>query len=373
MTVIYVLAGVFVLLLIERIIYSRVWPRGVNVSVRFSQDRAVEGDTVELIETVEYTGRLPLPWLRVKFQVSRDIGLPGGKGTIVTDTYNREDIFTVRRMQKITRRLPAECFRRGQHRIVGVDAVSSDIFMSEKLVTSFPGSPGITVYPRRTEAPQIEQAARQMMGEHITSRSRMEDPFMFRGVREYMPGDQISRINWRATARTGQLTVNQFERTSDLSVSIWLMFEEEFDWRDHEVDEESIRIAATLLGSFVDDGIPVALCCNGKDYAAGGMTFIGHGSSHEHKDSCLTALARLDMNSNAAPVEKFLEVIPHSAGEDELIIVISSEVSGKVCERVKELTADRDLLWIVPLDSGDNRDLSGLGMIKNNRVWRVNA
>ena len=371
MNILYVLIGLLAVIGIEQLIYKYYWPRGVNASVRFSQDRAVEGDEVELIETVEYTGRLPLPWLRVKFQISRDIGLPGGKGTIVTDNYSREDIFSIRRLQKITRRLPASCDRRGQHRIVGVDAVSSDVFMTCKTITSFPGSQGITVYPRRTAVPEIEQAARQMMGEHITSTSRMEDPFMFRGVREYMPGDQLSRINWRATARTGKMTVNQYDHTSDLCVSIWLCFEERFDLRDHELDEEAIRMAATLLGNFIDDGIPVALCCNGKDFAAGGVTFIGHGSSQEHKDSCLTALARLDMNKDTAPLDAFLETVPRSVSDDELVIMISSEVEPKRCQRVRELTSERDLLWIVPVNADEEPELHGLEVIRNNCVWRV--
>jgi len=371
MNILYVLIGVLAFLAIERLIYSLYWPKGVDASVRFSQDRAVEGDEVELIETVGYTGRLPLPWLRVKFQISRDIGLPGGKGTIVTDNYSREDIFSIRRMQKITRRLPASCDKRGQHRIVGVDVVSSDLFMIFKTITSFSGSPGITVYPCRTEVPEIEQAVRQVMGEHITRTSQAEDPFMFRGVREYMPGDQMSHINWRATARTGKMTVNQFDHTSDLCVSIWLCFEKRFDLRDHELDEEAIRMAATLLGNFIDDGIPVALCCNGLDFAAGGVTFIGHGSSQEHKDSCLTALARLDMNRDTADLDDFLERIPRSVGEDELVIMISSEVEPGRCERVKELTAGRDLLWIVPVNADEEPELHGLENIRNNCVWRV--
>ncbi|MBE6759248.1 MAG: DUF58 domain-containing protein [Ruminococcaceae bacterium] len=372
MNILYVILGVLVLLAIERWIYKRYWPKGVNASVRFSQDRAVEGDEVELIETVEYTGRLPLPWLRVKFQISRDISLPGGKGTIVTDNYSREDVFSIRRMQKITRRLPAVCGKRGQHRIVGVDAVSSDMFMTCKTITSFQGNHGITVYPCRTAVPDIEQAARQMMGEHITNTSRMEDPFMFRGVREYMPGDQMSHINWRATARTGKMTVNQFDHTSDLCVSIWLCFEENADWRDYELSEECIRIAATLIGNFIDDGIPVALCCNARDYVAGGAAIIGHGCSQEHKDSCLTALARLDMNKSAEPLDDFLETIPRSVSEDELVIMISPEVEPRRCERVNELTVGRDLLWIVPVNADDEEpELNGLETIRNNCVWRV--
>ena len=52
-----------------------------------------------------------------------------------------------------------------------------------------------------------------------------EDPFYPAGVREYRPGDEMRRINWKAVARTGDLQVNQFDYTADrklyLLVSMW--------------------------------------------------------------------------------------------------------------------------------------------------------
>ncbi|MBE6764338.1 MAG: DUF58 domain-containing protein [Ruminococcaceae bacterium] len=371
MNIIYILLALIAILAIEGIIYKKYWPRGIKAHIRFGQDRAVEGDTVELCQTLEYTGLLPLPWVRMKFRISRDIGMPDTPNSIITDYYNCEEVFSIGRMEKVTRRIPVSCFRRGQHRVFDVDTVSSDLFMTRKLIASFGGNSGITVYPRRTEIPQLIDAARQMIGEHIVRRSRVEDPFIFRGVRDYIEGDQLSHINWRATARTDHLSVNQYEYTSELSVSIWLFIEERLDMRDLTLTEECIRIAATMLGTLIDDGIPVALCCNAGDSGADSSTLIGHGCSPEHKDSCLTALARLDTQKEAMSPFEFADRVPKLSGDNELIILISSQTGEKLCRHIKNLSSDRELFWIAPLRSDDEQEPVGLEYIKNHRVWRV--
>lgn len=371
MSIIYIIIALLAAVGIERFIYNRYWPRGLKAQMRFDRERAVEGDTVMLHQTIEYTGRLPLPWVRIKFRVSRFLGMPRIDGSSVTDYYNCEEIFSIGRMEKVTRKIPVKCSRRGYHRVFDLDAVSSDIFLSEKLVAGFGGNTAITVYPRRTEIPQIINTAHQIIGEQIVQKSRAEDPFMFRGVREYIHGDPISRINWRATARSGQLAVNQYDCTSDLCVSIWLNIEEHNDRRDHALTEECIRIAATLLGTLIDDGYPVSLCCNGRDCFAENIVLIGHGCSPEHKDTCLTALARLDIEKDAMATYDFIDAIPKTAGDSELVIVVSPETGVRMCEKVNEAAAQRELLWIAPVRNDDVTELPGLNKIKNHCVWRV--
>lgn len=371
MNILYILAVLLILLWIERIVYKKYWPTGINAHIRFSRDRAVEGDTAELCQTLEYTGRLPLPWVRMKFRVSRELGMPDTPNSIVTDYYNCEEVFSVGSMEKVTRRIPVKCFKRGYHRVFDVDTVSSDLFLTRKLIANFGGNSAITVYPRRTHIPQLIDAARQMIGDLIIRRSRVEDPFIFRGVREYIEGDQLSHINWRATARTDRLSVNQYEYTSELCVSIWLFIEERLDRRDLTMTEECIRIAATMLGTLIDDGIPVSLCCNGSDCGTDGSVLIGHGCSPEHKDICLTALARLDTEKNSAPVFDFTESLPKTYGDNELVILISSQTGEKLCSHIRQQTSDRELFWIVPLRSDDEQAPEGLESIKNHCVWRV--
>ena len=371
MSIIYIFIALLAAVGIERFIYERCWPRGLKAQMCFDRERAVEGDTVELLQTIEYTGRLPLPWVRIKFRVSRDLGMPRMEGSSVTDHYNCEEIFSVRRMEKITRRIPVKCSKRGYHTVSDIDAVSSDILLTNKLVAGFGGNAAITVYPCRTEIPQIIDTTHQIIGELVVRQSRAEDPFMFRGVREYIHGDPLSRINWRATARSGQLAVNQYDCTSDLCVSIWLNIEEHNDRRDHSLVEECIRIAATLIGTLIDDGYPVALCCNGRYSYTDDFILIGHGCSPEHKDTCLTALARLDIEKDAMPSLDFIDAVPRTAGDSELVMVISPETGEKLCSRVKEAAGKRELFWIAPVRNDDVSHLPCLSKIKNNCVWGV--
>jgi len=371
MNIIYILLALIALLSIEGFIYRRYWPKGIKASVKFSQDCAVEGDTVELCETVEYTGILPLPWVRMKFRISRGLGFENTPNSIVTDYYNREEIFSIRQMEKITRRLPVSCDRRGQHRIMNIDVVSSDMFLTTKQVARMDGNAGIIVYPKRTNIPEIIDSVRQMMGEQIMRRNLVEDPFMFRGVRDYSPGDQISHINWRAVARTDQLAVNQYDSTSELYVSVWLNIDEFREWRDEGVCEESIRIAATIIDTLIDEGVSVALRCNGTDCFDTGSIMIGHGSSPEHKDSCLTALARLDIEKESVPMAEFTSMMPQSLNENELVVFISSSTSEKLCSHIKASTSECRLFWIAPVRTEDEARLPGLEIIENSCVWRV--
>ena len=39
----------------------------------------------------------------------------------------------------------------------------------------------------------------------------LEDPLLISGIREYEPGDQWQRFNWRASARTGKLQTNVYQ------------------------------------------------------------------------------------------------------------------------------------------------------------------
>ena len=56
----------------------------------------------------------------------------------------------------------------------------------------------------------------------------VDDPFMLAGVREYQYGDSMRDVNWKATAKTGNLQVNQRDFTADRRLMVYLNVE------DHE-------------------------------------------------------------------------------------------------------------------------------------------
>ena len=65
------------------------------------------------------------------------------------------------------------------------------------------------VYPRQVDTARIQMICRAVSG-MVLSRNRLyEDPFEFSGIRDYRKEDPMNRINWKSSARMGDLMVNQ--------------------------------------------------------------------------------------------------------------------------------------------------------------------
>jgi len=46
--------------------------------------------------------------------------------------------------------------------------------------------------------------------------------YLFRGVREYRPGDDLRRVDWHVEARLGRLALRQFDAQKDVLTEVWL-------------------------------------------------------------------------------------------------------------------------------------------------------
>lgn len=68
----------------------------------------------------------------------------------------------------------------------------------------------------------------------------------FRGVRSYRPGDDVRRVNWRASARRDTVLVNDFEPVRRVELQVLL------DTERTRHTEESFELAVSIAASLVD-------------------------------------------------------------------------------------------------------------------------
>ena len=72
----------------------------------------------------------------------------------------------------------------------------------------------------------------------------------FYGVREYAPGDELRRVHWRTTARTGTLAVAEYAQGVTLDVTVALdLFQDAYKGtgsEEHSALETAVTLAATL-------------------------------------------------------------------------------------------------------------------------------
>ena len=92
MTILLIGILAFLLFVLQRTVYQRLWDRNLSVSVQFSRNVITEGESGEVIQVIENRKRLPLTMLKVKFQTARNLffaDTPGSRCASTADPQHR--------------------------------------------------------------------------------------------------------------------------------------------------------------------------------------------------------------------------------------------------------------------------------------------
>lgn len=345
MTLIAALLGVFLLYMLQGHLYRKYWRKNLSADITFSKSTAVEGEEVNLLETVVNKKLLPLPLLKVKFMTSKYLEFQDGTNSSITDNYYRNDLLPIMMYQKLTRTLPFVCSHRGYYSITALELVCSDIFISFEGVLTKKMEATLYVFPKPVDTNKLTPPFRKMLGTLLTKRYLNEDPFEFRSIREYQSYDTLKSINWKASAKTGSYMVNVKDYTASQEVKILLNVEQESVWRYEDLEEESIRLTASLAAAFMEQGIPVSVATNGRDIITKDAITLPAGSGSSHLNSLYEALSRID---TSLPKKPFVSTVWEDTTADYLI-VISYYQKEDLQELLMSLQAKKtDFTWIIP-------------------------
>lgn len=351
MELISMLLIAMILYTLQKWLYKKCWDKGLEADISFQGNAAIEGEKAFLKETISNKKMLPLPMLHVKFQLDRNLKFVTAENSAVTDLTYRNDVFSVLPWQKITRTLTFKCVKRGYYRCDRIDMVAHDIFITENLPAFLPISTSMYVYPSAADAERLSIPFYQVMGSVLARKQLSEDPFEFRGIREYQSYDSMREVNWKATAKTGELKVNLHESTASQKVMILLNFESDYVWPDQALREESIRIAASMMQEFTAAGVPVSLYSNGTDLFTGEPVFIPAGAGNEHTRVVLETLSRIQYEKELQPFAEFLKGRRKEAemGGTLYLLISSSQNQDMLMEYAELCARSPESVWIAPL------------------------
>ncbi|MBQ2803365.1 MAG: DUF58 domain-containing protein [Lachnospiraceae bacterium] len=284
----------FLLFSLQQKIYQKLWNKNLTATIHFASSGIFEGQKGQLKEVIENRKRLPLSMVKVKFQTDRHLLFDTGNGSRTTDLYYRNDIFQMNGMEKLTRTISFIGGQRGYYSICSMDLVSTDLFMTRQFVETMPVHTTLYVYPRPFDSREFRHSLQQLNGEVLTRRHLLEDPFEYRGIREYQPTDDMRSINWKATAKTGDFKVNQKNYTALQAIRIYMNLQDDGILKKEEGVEASIRIAAGLCEFFLGQGIRVSCYGNGCDMLHAHPMSIEASSGKGQMESIYKSLARID-------------------------------------------------------------------------------
>jgi uncharacterized protein (DUF58 family) len=151
------------------------------------------------------------------------------------------------------------------------------------------------------------------------------------GMREFRPGDNIRRIVWRATARTGTLMIWEAEQGITDRILMILDTDRGHHSRDGEYSESfeaAVRVAASLGVAHLGDGYEVQCETNG-----GALTRAMRGP--EKTLLMLDALARVDMGRD--PLTQVLRRLQANPQRDTHYVLITPRLTSTDAGQLKLL------------------------------------
>lgn len=225
----------FALLVATAFLTSKAWLSGLEVVRTVSADTLAQGEEVEIAVTVQNRRAWPIPWIFLDDQFPRDFpiaGLPNRLSVLMPG-------------QRVEIRYALTCPRRGYHRIGPMVLESGDLFGLQRRFVTSGERHYIAVLPTVAYIESFTVAARRPQGPVRISNRIYEDPTRIAGLREYTPGDPLSRIHWKASARTGELFVKQNEPSNVLGATLILDLHEDSYLPEGRAERMELAITTT--------------------------------------------------------------------------------------------------------------------------------
>ncbi|MBI2433553.1 MAG: DUF58 domain-containing protein [Candidatus Hydrogenedentes bacterium] len=205
--------------------------------------------------------------------------------------------------------------RRGVYRLPPFDLVSSYPFGLIEQRRRFSDEREIVVYPRvrivRTTV--LDQAA----GTRYLTRRPSADGDEFYGLREYVPGDDLRLIAWRASARFGKWIIRELARENSRYVTFALDTRYAPDMDNFEENfEEVIELVASLAITLLRRQYNVSIVTPQVDLEP------GEGSGQERE--VLELLARVE-SATLDAYPDFESVVRRLEGERAVLLYFSAD------------------------------------------------
>ena len=326
MNALLIVIGVIVIIFIlELVYYRRHALDGLSLKVDFSKSVANYGEDIELIEVAENRKAMPLPFIILKFEAPREIRFYDSSIVTSSDYHYREDMLTMHAYSKHTRRIKVKCRKRGYFVFPRVGITTADLFLLDHYTKEFENDSELVVLPEVIPADIIEMLMSVTMSDMQCRRSVITDPFALAGIREYGPGDPMKSINWKASAKTGELMVNQNASTCTKKVHIFVNLEEYDPKASTSLLEKSISLAYSYLIELACMGIPTSIYTNGIDILTGQpeMSTIDPGIGTLNARAMM--LAKIDLTKKVQPFEEMVRKNLPLIDMNDFILFISPQ------------------------------------------------
>ncbi|MCB2202772.1 DUF58 domain-containing protein [bacterium] len=315
LTVFYMIVGIFLL----GLWWNKRALRHVVVQRNY-EDHAYLNEIVHVRLTIKNTSILPILWLEI--HESLPVNLRAGQSV--------KQVFSlgIRGSHQIEYDLRA--FKRGYFEL-GPTLVSSGdpLGMVKPDQREFPATP-LTIYPQIVGLAELGLPSRSPFGTIKRQNPIFEDPTRLMGKRAFQAGDSVRRVDWKATASTGDLMVKLYESSIALDLAVLLDLQREsYNIQSiYDASELAVTAAASLAAWAKRRQHAFGLLSNGLDPLAETTVEkpIPQGKGAGHFINVLELLARIQIGESRS-TKQLIQDARASLSWGTTLIFISGSIS----------------------------------------------
>lgn len=239
----------------------------VSLERSFDTIHASFGQEIHLIEKISNNKLLPVPCLKVESKIDSSLQFGQLKDLNILQDMYHVSIFCLMPYTRIIRSHNVKCNKRGYYHLASSSLTARSITGSVSLAGDVTTDARLYVFPRILSMPEMNLPSHSWQGDNVVRRWILEDPFIRTGVRQYTSSDPMKSINWKASARSGNLQVNLYEPTAHHKLMIMLNVDTSLDqWtitNEPERVEYGISVAATVFEYAIKNTIESGIASNG--------------------------------------------------------------------------------------------------------------
>ena len=240
--------------------------RRLRYSREFSLSGVFEGERVIFRETITNTSNLPMLFVDVEAYIYGELSLDGYTGLHEDDMQYFISRFHLMPHASVTRSRKMTVKKRGGYEL-------STVCVYQGKTPFYISAPAkLYVYPKYRNVDEYSTPMNTLIGDVVTKRRLITDPFNVSGIRDIAPGDPFNLINFKATAKTGGrvIKVNEREFCSGRIFMIYMNFQPPTDNtiptpRYNAIMEDTLSFAASIIRKALTDGYKVGFAANCKN------------------------------------------------------------------------------------------------------------
>lgn len=250
---------------------------------------------------------------------------------------------------------------RGVHELVGIRFMVSDLFGLVKKEYTIPASNTLIGYPKERLFLGYDENFTAREGSK-TGLPSLNATVIAAGARAYVPGDRITSIDWKKTARLQEMMTKEFEQETGREILL-ILDACPFDGMDGTAFELSIEIALGLirLESNKATGIFITI---GKE------TNVFSFSNQDAETRILHHLAEMKQNARRPFSVRLAEEFQYSTGSKD-IIIITSNINAELAETAMQLkfqNGEVSIIYVKPSADTSGRSAMAIEELRKNGV-----